>query len=136
MVPQSFRYEGQLRCVAQHGPSGVTLTTDAPTDNMGRGEAFSPTDLVTTALATCALTTMAIFADRHEIKLDGSKAYAEKHMTSSGARSIERIVIRLEFCAGIPVDKRAALQGIAKACPVALSLSAEVKQEVTFSYPD
>lgn len=48
MVPQSFRYEGQLRCVAQHGPSGVTLTTDAPTDNMGRGEAFSPTDLVTT----------------------------------------------------------------------------------------
>lgn len=136
MVSQSLVYEGGLRCVAKHGPSGVTLTTDAPTDNMGRGESFSPSDLLVTALAACKLTTMAIFAERHNVKIDGSKAYAEKHMTTSGARRIERIVVKIDFCAGIATDMREKLENAARACPVAKSLSGEVEQDVTFSYPD
>ena len=136
MVAQSFIYEGGLRCVAKHGPSEVTLTTDAPTDNMGRGESFSPTDLVVTALAACKLTTMAIYAERHGVKLDGSTAYAEKHMTSAGIRKIERIVVRIDFCAGIAADMRPRLEHAALACPVAKSLSPEVVQSATFHYPD
>lgn len=136
MVPQSLVYEGGLRCVAKHGPSGVTLTTDAPTDNMGRGEFFSPSDLLVTALASCKLTTMAIFADRNNVRLDGSKIYAEKHMTTSGARRIERIVMQIDFCTGIAADMREKLENVAKACPVAKSLSESVVQEVAFHYPD
>lgn len=122
--------------MATHGPSGVTLTTDAPTDNMGRGESFSPSDLLVTALASCKLTTMAIFAERNNVKLDGSKVYAEKHMSTSGARRIERIVVKIDFCAGIAVDMREKLENVAKACPVAKSLSADVEQQVLFIYPD
>ena len=136
MVPQSLNYEGGLRCIAKHGPSGVTLMTDAPKDNMGRGESFSPSDLVATALAACKLTMMAIFAERHGVKLDGSTAYAEKHMTTSGPRKIERIVVRIDFCAGIADDMRPKLENAALACPVAKSLSAELQQQVTFHYPD
>lgn len=136
MVPQSLVYQGGLRCVATHDPSGVMLTTDAPTDNMGRGEFFSPSDLLVTALASCKLTTMAIFADRNNVRLDGSKVYAEKHMSISGPRRIERIVMKIDFCAGIAVEMREKLENVAKACPVAKSLSAELEQDVIFSYPD
>lgn len=136
MVPQSLVYQGGLRCVATHGPSGVMLSTDAPTDNLGRGEFFSPSDLLVTALASCKLTTMAIFADRNNVRLDGSKIYAEKHMTTSGPRRIERIVMKIDFCAGIANDMREKLENVAKACPVAKSLSADVEQQVSFIYPD
>lgn len=136
MVPQSLAYEGGLRCVAKHGPSGVTLMTDAPKDNMGRGESFSPSDLVATALAACKLTTMAIFAERQQVKLDGSTAYAEKHMTTSGPRKIEKIVVRIDFCAGIAADMRPKLENAAMACPVAKSLAPDLIQEVSFNYPD
>ena len=68
------RYSGQLRCHSQHGPSGSTLDTDAPTDNQGKGERFSPTDLVATALSTCMLTIMGIVADRHGLNLEGTTA--------------------------------------------------------------
>lgn len=136
MVPQTFLYEGGLRCLATHTPSGVVITTDAPTDNMGKGASFSPSDLLVTALASCKLTTMAIFADRNNVILDGSKVYAEKHMSTSGPRRIERIVMRIDFCAGIAADMRPKLENVAKACPVAKSLSAEVIQDVSFQYPD
>jgi len=69
MVEMNVRYEGDLRCVSTHGPSGKTLNTDAPKDNMVKGESFSPTDLLATALATCMVTTMAISAQRHNINL-------------------------------------------------------------------
>ena len=85
MVPQSFLYLGELRCKATHGPSGVELVTDAPTDNQGRGESFSPTDLVVTALATCQATTMGIVASRDNVTLDGTKVFAR---TCPVARSL------------------------------------------------
>ena len=80
MTTITCRYDGQLRCQAVHAPSGCLLTTDAPVDNQGRGEAFSPTDLVATALATCILTILGITAERHGIALEGSEARVEKSM--------------------------------------------------------
>ena len=81
-------------------------------------------------------TTMAIFAERQQVKLDGSTAYAEKHMTTSGPRKIEKIVVRIDFCAGIATEMRPKLENAAMACPVAKSLATEVQQQVSFHYPD
>jgi|WetSurMetagenome_2_1015567.scaffolds.fasta_scaffold427516_2 putative redox protein len=136
MVPQSSIYLGRLRCKATHGPSGVDLVTDAPVDNQGRGESFSPTDLVVTALATCKVTTMGIVAQRDNVSLDGTKVYAEKHMSTDPPRRIARIVVSIEFPKGIPHDYRAKLEHAARTCPVAKSLHTDVTLDVTFSYPD
>ena len=136
MVPQSCVYLGELRCKAKHGPSGVELVTDAPTDNQGRGESFSPTDLVVTALATCKVTTMGIFARRDHVSLDGTKVYAEKHMSTDAPRRIVRIVVKIEFPYGIPRQYREKLEYTARTCPVAKSLHPDVTLDVAFSYPD
>jgi putative redox protein len=136
MVPQSMMYLGELRCKATHGPSKVELVTDAPTDNQGRGESFSPTDLVVTALTTCQVTTMGIVTQRDNVNLNGTKFYAEKHMSTEGPRRIVRIVIRVDFPAGIPEKYRGKLENIARTCPVALSLHPDILVEQTFSYPD
>lgn len=136
MVPQSLLYLGELRCRATHGPSRVELITDAPTDNQGRGQSFSPTDLVVTALATCKVTTMGIVAQRDNIKLDGTKVYAEKHMSTEGPRRIERIVVKIDFPSGIPQDYRLKLEHTARTCPVVRSLHPDVALDVTFSFPD
>ena len=95
MVEIQMKYEGQLRCAATHGPSGDVLHTDAPKDNMGKGEAFSPTDLVATALGTCMLTTMAISAQRHGIPFEGATAKVGKEMVTSPLRRIGRLVVEI-----------------------------------------
>ena len=136
MVAQSTVYLGQLRCKATHGPSKVELVTDAPTDNQGRGESFSPTDLVVTAMATCQLTTMGIVAQRDHVILDGTKVYAEKHMSTEGPRRIVRILLRMDFPPGIPRDYRPKLETTARTCPVAQTLHPDVQVDETFSYPD
>src|SRR6266480_2490499 len=97
MVEITTTYEGQLRCVATHGPSGNTLTTDAPKDNMGKGEAFSPTDLVATALATCILTTMGIVAQRNNIDMTGATARVTKEMVTSPIRRIGRLAVTVRM---------------------------------------
>ncbi|HTY35934.1 MAG TPA: OsmC family protein [Bacteroidota bacterium] len=136
MVSQTVSYLGELRCRAVHGPSGVELVTDAPTDNQGRGESFSPTDLVVTALATCKVTTMGIVARRDNVSLDGTKVYAEKHMSADQPRRIIRIVVRIDFPKGIATEYRPKLEQTARTCPVAKSLHPDVTLDVTFSYPD
>lgn len=136
MVPQSIVYLGELRCTATHGPSSVELVTDAPTDNQGRGQSFSPTDLVVTALVTCKITTMGIVAQRDGIRLDGTKAYAEKHMSSDPPRRIARIVVKLDFPAGIPLEYRQKLETTARTCPVVRSIHPDIALDVTFTYPD
>ena len=129
-------YLGELRCKATHGPSNVELVTDAPTDNQGRGESFSPTDLVVTAMVTCQVTTMGMVTQRDNVALEGTKVYAEKHMSTEGPRRIVRIVIRIDFPAGIPREHRLKIENTARTCPVARSLHPDVLVEQTFSYPD
>ena len=82
MVEIDATYEGQLHCQAKHGPSGTTAVTDAPKDNMGKGESFSPTDLVATALGTCALTTMGIAAQKNQLNMAGATAHVSKEMVA------------------------------------------------------
>jgi Predicted redox protein, regulator of disulfide bond formation len=91
MVKIDLRYAGGLRCAATHGPSGQTLQTDAPVDNHGRGESFSPTDLVATALGACMATIMGIAAERHEIDLRGMQIEVLKGMSADLPRRIAQL---------------------------------------------
>jgi putative redox protein len=134
MVSITLRYEGGLHCAAIHGPSGAGLATDAPRDNQGLGEAFSPTDLVATALGTCVVTTMAIVARRKGQDLPAVTAEVEKHMTTEGPRRIAKVVTRLTI--PLPADhpERALLEAAARACPVHQSLHPDVAKEISFAW--
>jgi len=134
MVKITGDYKGGLHCTAVHGPSGTAIDTDAPKDNQGRGEAFSPTDLVATALATCAVTTMAIVARRHGVELDGVKYEVTKEMTAAAPRRIERLTLNLWMPASAAKVDRAILEAAARGCPVARSLGADVQQVVEFHW--
>jgi putative redox protein len=128
------RYEGQLRTEATHVASGTIIQTDAPVDNHGRGEAFSPTDLVGTALGTCILTTMAIVAERHQLDLKGSTMQVKKIMSQDAPRRIVQFDVDLQLPAGLSESDRALMERTAHTCPVALSLNPEIRQEIRFTY--
>ena len=128
------RYEGHLRTEATHTASGTIIQTDAPVDNHGRGEAFSPTDLVGTALGTCILTTMAIVAERHQVDLVGASVQMEKIMNQEPPRRIAQLNVELHLPAALSERDRALMERTAHTCPVALSLNPEIRQEVRFVY--
>ena len=132
MVEISISYEGQLRCTALHGPSGTTIHTDAPKDNMGKGEAFSPTDLVATALGSCMLTTMAISAARHNIPFEGATSRVGKEMVTTPLRRIGQLTVEIVVPKELPPDDERRLRAAALACPVHKSLHPDVKIPVTF----
>jgi putative redox protein len=134
MVSISVRYDGALHCAAVHGPSGAVVPTDAPRDNQGLGQAFSPTDLVATALGTCLITTMAIVAKRKGYDLPEVRAELEKHMSTDSPRRITRIVCRLVFPLSPDHPDRAVLEAAARACPVHQSLHPDMDQEISFSW--
>ncbi len=136
MVHQNITYLGELRCEAIHGPSGIQLVTDAPTDNQGKGESFSPTDLIITALATCVITTAGILANRENIKLDGAKIYGEKHMSTDAPRRIVKIVLQFDMPKGIPTEFRSKLNAAASTCPVKQSLHPDIAINIVFNFPD
>jgi putative redox protein len=123
-------YEGKLHCSSVHGPSGRELPTDAPLDNQGRGEAFSPTDLVATALATCILTIMGITAERHGFAIEGSEARVEKTMTSSGVRRIEQLTVWITLPAGLQDSQRELMKRAGEGCPVKKSLEGAVPMQL------
>lgn len=128
-----INYIGDLRTECTHLQSGTLINTDAPTDNQGKGEAFSPTDLVANALGTCIITTMAIFARRDGIDLKGSELSVTKVMSSEGPRRITRIDVDLVLrTAGSLPDEatRTKLERIAHTCPVAISLHPDLVQDV------
>ena len=127
-------YSGQLRTTATHNASGNTLITDAPLDNNGRGEAFSPTDLVCAALGSCMTTIMGMVADRHQLNIDGTHIVITKIMATN-PRRIAEIILHFTMPANDFSEKdRALLENAARTCPVALSLHPDVKQTVTFQY--
>lgn len=132
MVRIQVEYEGELHCKAVHGPSGAELNTDAPVDNQGRGESFSPTDLVATALGSCMLTVMGILARTLEIDIGGAKATVEKEMTSTAPRMIQSLKVRIEMPKGISVENRVKLERAAHTCPVHRSLHPDVEKPIEF----
>jgi putative redox protein len=138
MVNLDVKYEGDLRCSAVHGPSASQLVTDAPVDNHGRGEAFSPTDLVGTALGSCLLTVMGIAARARQLELKGTSVHVVKDMTSERPRRISRLTVKVTFPSEVSrqVDEaaRRELETIAEHCPVRLSLSDGVDCPMTFDW--
>ncbi len=129
-------YEGGLRCVATHGPSGSVLKTDAPQDNGGQGAEFSPTDLVATALGTCIMTTMALVADRHQVNLAGTRVRVVKVMTAQPTRRIASLATEVVLsAAAVSDDKmRGRLETAAQKCPVHASLHPDIDVPITFHY--
>ncbi len=132
-----IQYEGDLHCRAVHGPSGMTLTTDAPVDNGGRGEAFSPTDLVATALGTCMVTIMGIFAKTNNINLDGTQVHVIKDMVADPVRRIGSLTVTVtlpEGCILSDADMQK-LKNAANTCPVKQSLHPGMEILLNFIFP-
>ncbi len=135
MATVETTYPGDLRTEATHLQSGNKLITDAPTDNQGRGEYFSPTDLVATALGSCMITVMGIAARTHDFNIDGARLVITKIMTKEPPRRIDEIIIEITFPAGNYSEKeKKILDYVVKTCPVALSLHPDVKQSVKINY--
>jgi uncharacterized OsmC-like protein len=134
MNTATARYMGHLRTEATHRASGNVIQTDAPTDNHGRGEAFSPTDLVSTALGSCMMTIMGIVAERRQLDLAGSTFMVQKHMSSEAPRRIAQIDVTFTLPAVLSPTDRALLERAAATCPVTLSLHPDIKQNVVFNY--
>ena len=136
MVKISGTYEGDLHCQATHGPSGATLATDAPVDNQGKGEAFSPTDLAATALATCMATIMGIKAQDLGIDLSGMRFEVTKEMAPKPPRRLGRLTVTFAMPATFDEPTRIKLQRAAEGCPVHHSLHPDVQVEVDYQWPD
>lgn len=126
MVEIKLSYEGDLHCSAVHTPSGNVLVTDAPVDNNGRGQAFSPTDLVATALASCMATVIGIVARRKEIDLDGMKVNVRKFMSEDQPRRISRLELDLEIPLPGNHPERRLLESAARGCPVHHSIHPDI----------
>ncbi len=134
MVAIQLEYQGELHCKAVHGPSGTELNTDAPKDNQGRGESFSPTDLVATALGSCMLTVMGIMARTLEIDIAGATASVEKEMTSAAPRRIERLAVKIHVPQSISEENKVKLERAAHTCPVHKSLHPDVQMPIEFTW--
>ncbi len=137
MVDVYVEYQGDLHCQAKHGPSSVVLTTDAPVDNQGRGESFSPTDLVATGLGTCIATFMGIQARKRGFALDGTRVHVKKTMTSSLPRRIAELAAVVTFpktATDSVQDARADLERAAHECPGRLSLLEAIAVPIVFDW--
>jgi putative redox protein len=131
-------YTGDLHCEATHRPSGSKLVTDAPVDNGGKGEAFSPTDLCATSLGSCLVTTMALVAARHGIELKGTTVHVVKEMVADPTRRVGALRTTVTFPPGLGLGRedRSRLEAAARACPVKKSLAPLVEVPIAFVWPD
>ena len=131
----SIVYKGDLRCECTHVQSGTVIETDAPTDNRGKGQRFSPTDTVCVGLGTCIITTIGIRANDMELNLSGTKLAVTKHMLSD-PRRIGRIEVSIKFpeTLQLPEKDRLILQKIGDNCPVMKSLHSDIKVEVEYGW--
>jgi len=136
MVKIEIEHTGSLHTNALHTDSGTRIRTDAPLDNGGNGESFSPTDLLATALGTCMTTTMDLYAKKNGFSIAGAKAVVLKHMVSQPTRRIGKleVVVKMPLSSNHP--QREALEKAALNCPVAKSLSPEIQIPVSFSWRD
>lgn len=131
-------YQGQLRCLATHGPSQTQLTTDAPLDNHGKGESFSPTDLVATALGSCVMTLMGIIAQRNQLDIAGTRVHVVKEMVQQPVRRIGAlrvtVTIPAEKAATLSAADRTKMETAALHCPVHKSLHPDIDAPIVFVY--
>jgi len=134
MVSIQVEYEGDLHCRAVHGPSGTSLATDAPKDNQGRGESFSPTDLVATALGSCILTVMGILARTLSIDIAGATATVEKEMANAPVRMIQRLSVKIHVPHPVSPENQQKLERAAHTCPVHRSLHPEIEKPIEFTW--
>lgn len=136
MSTAEITYTTELRTEAIHTASGTSIITDAPKDNHGRGEAFSPTDLLSASLASCMLTIIGILAKNHGFSIDGTKARVIKVMDANPRRVVE-IRIDLEFPTTISYSdkERIMIENAARTCPVAMSLHPDIRQELSLNFP-
>lgn len=134
MVKITGRYEGQLRTSATHTPSGSQLLTDAPVDNHGKGEAFSPTDLLATSLGCCMLTIMGIVAERNGIDLSSVRFEVLKEMSTTLPRRVSKLTVTFTMPAALSTEDRARLEQAAKTCPVHHSLHPSIVCDISFDY--
>jgi len=127
-------YKGELRTEAEHVASGNMITTDAPVDNQGKGEAFSPTDLLAASLGSCMLTLVGIAANKNNFDIDGTKVEITKIMASN-PRRVSAIEVTLDFPEKVYSDReKKIIENAALTCPVALSIHPDIEQKVTFNY--
>ena len=129
----SVTYQGEKHCQLIHGPSGSEIETDAPKDNQGKGERFSPTDLVGAALGSCILTTIALVAERDGISVEGATAEVEKEMIVK-PRRIGSLKVKVKLPAHLSPDQRRKLEEAGRHCPVHKSLHPEVEAPIEYSY--
>lgn len=134
MATVETTYIGDLRTENIHVQSGTKILTDAPTDNQGRGEAFSPTDLLAVALGTCMLTTIAIKTRNDSINIDGAKCSVTKIMTSAPPRKVAELQVKLKFPHQYTEQQQKLLEDICLTCPVYLSLHPDLKKTVDFGW--
>jgi uncharacterized OsmC-like protein len=134
-MTSTVEYQGQLRTLAIHLQSNTKVITDAPIDNHGKGQAFSPTDLVATALASCMMTIMGIKAESMGIDLTNTTAKIKKHMGTE-PRRISEIEVHMLMNKNYVEKTRKMLEKAALSCPVAQSLHPETKQTIQFIYPN
>ena len=136
MVKIEIEHTGCLHSEALHTESGTRIHTDAPLDNGGKGESFSPTDLLATALGTCMTTTMDLYAKKNGFSIDGAKAVVLKHMVSQPSRRVGRLDVVVDMPLSSSHPEREALEKVALNCSVAKSLSPEIQIPVSFSWRD
>jgi putative redox protein len=135
-VEINLTYTGDLHCTAVHAPSRKSLETDAPVDNGGKGESFSPTDLVATALGACLLTIMDLVARRNQWNLQNTRVQVFKEMVAAPTRRIGSLKARIIMPPTAPTaaHDRAKLEAAARACPVKQSLHPDVEVQLNFEY--
>ena len=136
MVKIEIEHTGSLHSEALHTESGTRIHTDAPLDNGGKGESFSPTDLLATALGTCMTTTMDLYAKKNGFGIGEAKAVVLKHMVSQPSRRVGRLDVVVDMPLSSSHPEREALERVALNCPVAKSLSPDIQIPVSFSWRD
>ncbi len=135
MILSTTTYQGEKHCDIVHAPSQTQIQTDAPKDNQGRGQSFSPTDLIGAALGSCILTTVAILCEKDGLNLVGARAEVTKEMVSD-PRRIAKLGVKLFLPKGIALELRPKLQQVALGCPVTKSIHPDIQNPIEFIYPD
>lgn len=134
MVTIEIQYQGELRCEATHQPSGTRLNTNAPKDNHGKGESFSPSDLVATALGSCMMTLMGIAARSLNVDLKGTRVTVQKEMVATPMRRIGKLGVKIAVPVKLTPEQKQKLEQAALTCPVHKSLHPEVQTPVEFQW--